>query len=388
MKTAIMNIIHTVSAFVKAHTVASIVAGAVVVTAAVATPVTVHLINEQNRSEPAPSVESNLSKQDELDSQQLQDEQESFSDEEIGNQSNDDPEENKESDKTNQDKPSDSLSNEKHPPQNNPDKTTNNSTSKNESNKKDSHSIVFKDEGSNVIVQGIGAVPIREAYEKGYIRIKIIDGLAHIVSTLNGVDYVGPADVESGISYDGESPIIYTYADGTTGTEKRDGAKYERLPGMWSTVFLPQDAAGRYHDDICSSCGKKIGDGTENTCSQSSRSQYCRHCGKSIIPFTCHTCLNGSYKENRFYCEDCGRISGNGLNNTCLRYWAVGEHSCVNCGEAVPTNTCHVCKSGCMYCKKTMGNGTNGTCYRDYFSDSKCPSCNVYVAINTCHSCG
>lgn len=100
------------------------------------------------------------------------------------------------------------------------------------------------------------------------------------------------ADPETGISWDGKSPIIYTYADGTTGTEKRDGATYESLPGMIATINL---AAENYESDY---------DGT---------------------------------------CPHCGRKGWDGTNGTCLRYFTGGDHTCANCGDVVPENTCHTC---------------------------------------------
>ncbi len=54
--------------------------------------------------------------------------------------------------------------------------------------------------------------------------------------TFNGKTFVQAADPETGISWDGVSPIIYTYPDGTTGTEKREGASYEKYPNMFTTI--------------------------------------------------------------------------------------------------------------------------------------------------------
>ena len=248
----------------------------------------------------------------------------------------------------------------------------------------DSTNIVFKDENAKVIVKGIGLVPVREAYEKGYIRIKIINGLAYTLHTLNGVDYIQGADPDTGISYDGESPIIYTYTDGTTGTEKRDGAKYEVTPGIYRYIYFPKDNSGRFIGSVCASCNKTVGsDYYPNSCVQFDNSQYCAHCGIFVEAYVCHCCEGKSFK----YCSHCGKVAGDGWGGTCLRYWTSGDHECYSCGEIFPANTCHTCSKGCKYCGKTMGDGTNNTCYRDYFNPQKCPSCKTEVQKNTCHTC-
>ena len=104
------------------------------------------------------------------------------------------------------------------------------------------------------------------------------------------------ADIKTGISRDGVSPIIYTYPDGSTGTEPQIGAAYEVLPGMITTVTkyqMPSDSSEPPKDlSLCDHCGKKGGDGT---------------------------------------------------NGTCLRYWGGGDHICDHCGVTIPVNTCHTC---------------------------------------------
>lgn len=196
-------------------------------------------------------------------------------------------------------------------------------------------------------------------------------------------DVVQMADPETGISWDGKSPIIYTYSDGTTGTEKRVGAKYEAYPGVIYTLeeyqVNPKDHAGRPIGSTCAFCEKTVGSG----CTQEAESKYCINCGQFLRAYTCHNCPGG----NTIYCDKCGKVGGDGLNGTCMSYWSGGDHTCYNCGETFPAKTCHTCTSGCMYCKKPLGDGTNGTCYRDYFGSSKCPSCNASVPINTCHAC-
>ncbi len=105
------------------------------------------------------------------------------------------------------------------------------------------------------------------------------------------------ADPETGISWDGKSPIIYTYEDGSTGTEPRDGATYEVWPGIYRTYKDPN---------------------------------------KETEPTTPPV-------EQVYYCDYCGRIDGDGSNGTCVRWWTDGNHTCECCGATVPGHTCHTC---------------------------------------------
>lgn len=112
----------------------------------------------------------------------------------------------------------------------------------------------------------------------------------------SGATVVQMADPETGISWDGKSPIIYTYSDGTTGTEKRVGATYEQVPGVINTIIA---------SDIASP-------------SPSAITSTCRHCGK---------------------------VRGNGTNGTCVRYSMLSKDMiCSNCGENIPARTCHTCQ--------------------------------------------
>ena len=114
-------------------------------------------------------------------------------------------------------------------------------------------------------------------------------------TSTSGKKFVQLADPETGISWDGVSPIIYTYEDGTTGTEKREGAKYEGAPGMITTVVTVEK-------------------------------------GQELTPS----------KKPRV-CNECGKEKGHGGTDTCLRYWTGGGDECPCCGEFVPENTCHTC---------------------------------------------
>ena len=103
------------------------------------------------------------------------------------------------------------------------------------------------------------------------------------------------ADPATGISWDGKSPIIYTYPDGTTGTEKRVGATYEQLPGRYNTVTASDVASPTPSTQVvtCSYCGKVPGDGTNGTCVRYSllnKDMACPNCGDTIPARTCHTC--------------------------------------------------------------------------------------------------
>ena len=105
-----------------------------------------------------------------------------------------------------------------------------------------------------------------------------------------GKKYVRDADPETGISWDGESKIIYRTAEGQT-TEKTYGGYYELRPDEW--VQLPYPTEKEEVTDKCVHCGKTRGDGTNNTCLRYSLTGgdiLCPNCGKSIPAKTCHTC--------------------------------------------------------------------------------------------------
>ncbi len=107
--------------------------------------------------------------------------------------------------------------------------------------------------------------------------------------------FVHSADLKTGISWDGVSPIIFTYSDGTTGTEIKLGATYESTPGMYATVldidmpdyvYVPDPDEGK-----CRHCGKVMGNGTNGTCVRWSMTDIdCPKCGEHVEKKTCHTC--------------------------------------------------------------------------------------------------
>ena len=102
--------------------------------------------------------------------------------------------------------------------------------------------------------------------------------------------YVKDADPETGISWDGESQIIYRTASGLT-TEKTYGGYYELRPGEW--VLLPYPIEKEEISDKCEYCGRIRGDGTNGTClrySLSDSDMTCPNCGADIPKHTCHTC--------------------------------------------------------------------------------------------------
>lgn len=102
--------------------------------------------------------------------------------------------------------------------------------------------------------------------------------------------YVRDADPETGISWDGESKIIYRTAEGLT-TEKTYGGYYEIRPNEW--VQLPYDIKEETVTDKCEHCGRVRGDGTNGTCirySLADGDMTCPNCGKTIPKHTCHTC--------------------------------------------------------------------------------------------------
>ena len=102
--------------------------------------------------------------------------------------------------------------------------------------------------------------------------------------------YVRDADPETGISWDGESKIIYRTAEGLT-AEKTYGGYYEIRPNEW--VQLPYEIKEETVTDKCEHCGKVRGDGTNGTCirySLADGDMTCPNCGKAIPKHTCHTC--------------------------------------------------------------------------------------------------
>ena len=102
--------------------------------------------------------------------------------------------------------------------------------------------------------------------------------------------YVRDADPETGISWDGESKIIYRTAEGLT-TEKTYGGYYEIRPNEW--VQLPYEIKAETVTDKCEHCGRVRGDGTNGTCirySLADGDMTCPNCGRNIPKHTCHTC--------------------------------------------------------------------------------------------------
>lgn len=48
-------------------------------------------------------------------------------------------------------------------------------------------------------------------------------------------------------------------------------------------------------------------------------------------------------KDPVHFCQDCGKPTGDGTNETCEKY--INATNCPNCDEYVPSQTCHTCKS-------------------------------------------
>ena len=109
-------------------------------------------------------------------------------------------------------------------------------------------------------------------------------------STQETKKYVRDADPETGISWDGESKIIYRTAEGLT-TEKTYGGYYEIRPNEW--VQFPYPIEKEEISDKCEYCGRIRGDVTGGTClrySLSDSDMICPNCGAVIPKHTCHTC--------------------------------------------------------------------------------------------------
>ena len=160
--------------------------------------------------------------------------------------------------------------------------------------------------------------------------------------------HAGYADLEKLVAWDGVSPLIFIYSDGTVGTEPREGAQYESKPYILTTYVVYRDASGRVAGDICKHCGKEVEAVTHKPnnrvdyCTHYSFNRYCVYCGKWVAGYDCHDCIN--YFDGIFYCSDCGRISGNdGSNGKCVSWMTDGNHTCPACGATVPGHTCHTC---------------------------------------------
>lgn len=154
-------------------------------------------------------------------------------------------------------------------------------------------------------------------------------------STTSGVKFVHKANLETGISWDGVSPILYIYPDGSSGYEKREGARYEAFPGMWTTVYVWRDDYDREYGTLCPDCGQEVGDG----CYHHDEDHYCSRCGVLVPKKTCHDC-DGKHVK---YCSDCGKLYGDGTNGTCISHWTGGDWVHDLCGATIPVDTCHTC---------------------------------------------
>lgn len=153
------------------------------------------------------------------------------------------------------------------------------------------------------------------------------------------VKVVQLADPKTGISWDGVSPITYTYPDGTTGTEPRDGATYEQVPGVYVTYEIPRDRVGREEGSTCPLCHRIIQWLSKGMfCKQTPYSCYCNECGVYLEPYTCHTCAT---TPGHMFCDVCGKKEWDGTNGTCVR--PLADMICDGCGKELPANVCHTC---------------------------------------------
>ena len=147
-------------------------------------------------------------------------------------------------------------------------------------------------------------------------------------------------DPKAGIAWDGVSPLIFIYPDGTVGTELVDGAQYEYAPGSLTTYVIDRDDAGRPIGSTCPDCGRTVGHITQGVnCTKSPWQWYCTECGNDIEADTCHTCED--YVDGVFYCIVCRKQMGDGSNGTCVRYYQ--NITCEHCGEIAYASECHTC---------------------------------------------
>ncbi len=101
------------------------------------------------------------------------------------------------------------------------------------------------------------------------------------------------------LNWDKNAPVIYTYLDGTTGTDPKLGATYRYNKYEVHTVnaydlglISYEEFNGPGSDGYCSDCGKLKGDGTNGTCTWwlGSETHICEYCGGTMNPWSCHTC--------------------------------------------------------------------------------------------------
>ena len=102
-------------------------------------------------------------------------------------------------------------------------------------------------------------------------------------------EYVQNADPDTGISWDGKSAIVYRLPSGEETFYKQYGAYYEIRPDEW--VLLEEPTEKEEWDGTCSHCGKISGDGLDDTCVRwMMGDETCPHCNKKVPVNTCHTC--------------------------------------------------------------------------------------------------
>lgn len=119
---------------------------------------------------------------------------------------------------------------------------------------------------------------------------KSTTGTKKETTTTTAAKVVQVADPDTGISWDGKTPIVYTYEDGSSGTEPKEGATYEYRPGVISVVA--PDLSDVIDDGLCGHCGKKKGNGENGTCNRFYFDDVnCPQCG-AHIDAGCHTCKN------------------------------------------------------------------------------------------------
>ena len=155
-----------------------------------------------------------------------------------------------------------------------------------------SSDIVSDISGNNVSTSStISSVPQSSVSYTSTSSVKVnsdteINTSSVVISSSSTPKVVQLADPETGISWDGVSPIVYTYTDGSTGTSPQNGAKYEAAPGV-TRVYLELN---NVYDGKCDNCGKTQGDGTNGTCVIYRMLDNCSKCGATGVLNHCHTC--------------------------------------------------------------------------------------------------
>lgn len=271
--------------FIKTHIPLVVSVCVVVVVLVVATPVTIHFVNVHHDATKEAYAESSLPALDKQTEEKAKQEQENGlpSQKEQEEADNKAVEETKIEDAKTEPKEDASSNKSK---ETKPSTTTSQTTTKPSTNSSGGGSSK-EDQPSNNTTSKKDQTTQNNSSETPQTTTKPKPSNTNTTTTV-----VQRADPSTGISWDGKSAIVYTYADGSTGTTPKDGATYEVMPGLKGTFTAPkQETTSQTATGVCSTCGKKEGDGSHGTCMQFwAHDDNCPNCGTLVPVNTCHSC--------------------------------------------------------------------------------------------------